>query len=64
MVPNPTAYCNSGATAVAVATSPHTGGINVGMGDGSVRLVTQGISGVTWWYAITPTGGEVLGPDW
>jgi prepilin-type N-terminal cleavage/methylation domain-containing protein/prepilin-type processing-associated H-X9-DG protein len=47
-----------------VATSPHTGGINVGLGDGSVRFVSQGISGATWWFAMTPNGGEVLGPDW
>jgi prepilin-type N-terminal cleavage/methylation domain-containing protein len=44
--------------------SPHTGGIMAGMGDGSVRLVTQGISPLTWWKAVTPSGGEVLGPDW
>jgi prepilin-type N-terminal cleavage/methylation domain-containing protein/prepilin-type processing-associated H-X9-DG protein len=47
-----------------VAESYHTGGINVGMGDGSVRLVAQGLSPITWWYALTPIGGEVLGPDW
>jgi prepilin-type processing-associated H-X9-DG protein len=46
------------------ATSPHTGGINAGMGDGSVRFVAQGISGNTWYWACTPQGGEVLGPDW
>jgi prepilin-type N-terminal cleavage/methylation domain-containing protein/prepilin-type processing-associated H-X9-DG protein len=46
------------------ATSPHTGGINVGMGDGSVRFVAQGISGTTWYHACTPQGGEVLGSDW
>ena len=45
-------------------TSPHTAGINVGLGDGSVRFVSQGISGTTWWYALTPAGGEVLGSDW
>jgi len=44
--------------------SPHTGGINVGLGDGSVRFVAQGISPATWWYAITPAGSEVMGPDW
>jgi prepilin-type N-terminal cleavage/methylation domain-containing protein len=44
--------------------SPHTAGINVGLGDGSVRFVTQGISGTTWWAAVTPTGGEVLASDW
>jgi prepilin-type N-terminal cleavage/methylation domain-containing protein/prepilin-type processing-associated H-X9-DG protein len=46
------------------ANSPHTGGINVGLGDGSVRFVSQGISGSTWWFALTPAGGEVLGTDW
>jgi prepilin-type N-terminal cleavage/methylation domain-containing protein/prepilin-type processing-associated H-X9-DG protein len=46
------------------AVSPHTGGINVGMGDGSVRLVSQGISPTTWYAACTPSSGEVLGPDW
>jgi prepilin-type N-terminal cleavage/methylation domain-containing protein len=47
-----------------VATSPHTAGINVGLGDGSVRFVARSISGNTWWHALTPSGGEVLGPDW
>jgi prepilin-type N-terminal cleavage/methylation domain-containing protein len=51
------------------ANSPHTAGINVALGDGSVRFVTQGISPATWWYALTPGsgpagGGEVLGSDW
>jgi prepilin-type processing-associated H-X9-DG protein len=46
------------------ATSPHTGGINVAMGDGSTRFVAQGISGITWLYACTPANGEVLGSDW
>jgi prepilin-type N-terminal cleavage/methylation domain-containing protein/prepilin-type processing-associated H-X9-DG protein len=47
-----------------VATSPHTNGINVGLGDGSVRFVAQSINANTWWHALTPDGGEVLGPDW
>jgi prepilin-type N-terminal cleavage/methylation domain-containing protein len=46
------------------ANSPHTGGIQVGLGDGSVRFVAQGISATTWWYALTPNYGEVLGSDW
>jgi prepilin-type N-terminal cleavage/methylation domain-containing protein/prepilin-type processing-associated H-X9-DG protein len=46
------------------ATSPHTGGINVGMADGSVHLVSQGISGITWYYACNPQDGIPLGPDW
>jgi prepilin-type N-terminal cleavage/methylation domain-containing protein len=47
-----------------VAIGLHTGGIMVAMGDGSVRLVSTGVSGNTWWYAVTPAGGEVLGNDW
>jgi prepilin-type N-terminal cleavage/methylation domain-containing protein/prepilin-type processing-associated H-X9-DG protein len=44
--------------------SYHTGGINVSMGDGSVRFVPQGISLNTWLYALTPANGDILGPDW
>jgi len=46
------------------ANSPHTAGINAGMGDGSVRFVAQGVSASTWWFALTPNGGDVLGSDW
>jgi prepilin-type N-terminal cleavage/methylation domain-containing protein len=46
------------------ATSPHANGINVGLGDGSVHYVAQSISPNTWWFALTPAGDEVLGPDW
>jgi prepilin-type N-terminal cleavage/methylation domain-containing protein len=46
------------------AVSPHTSGINAALGDGSVRFVSQGISGFTWLAASTPAGGEVLGSDW
>jgi prepilin-type processing-associated H-X9-DG protein len=42
----------------------HTGGMQVGLADGSVRFVSAGIGGETWWAACTPAGGEVLGPDW
>lgn len=42
----------------------HTGGIMAGLCDGSVRLVAQGMSPATWWWAATPNGNEVLGPDW
>jgi len=46
------------------ANAPHTGALVAGLGDGSVRTVSPGISGDTWWAACTPNGGEVLGPDW
>jgi prepilin-type N-terminal cleavage/methylation domain-containing protein len=42
----------------------HTGGMLVGLADGSVRFLSAGIRGDTWWAACTPAGGEVLGPDW
>ncbi len=42
----------------------HTGGLLVGLGDGSVRSVSSGVSTGTWWAALTPNGGEVLGSDW
>jgi prepilin-type N-terminal cleavage/methylation domain-containing protein len=46
------------------AQSSHTGGIPVGMADGSVRFVSQGVSTTTWYYAATPAGGETLPSDW
>jgi prepilin-type N-terminal cleavage/methylation domain-containing protein len=42
----------------------HTGGMEVGLADGSVRFLSAAISGDTWWAACTPAGGEVLGSDW
>jgi hypothetical protein len=47
-----------------VASSPHTGVVTVAMVDGSTRTVSEGISPVTWWAAITPNGGDFLGGDW
>jgi prepilin-type processing-associated H-X9-DG protein len=44
--------------------SPHAGGINVGMGDGSARFVSANLSWQTWRAATTPNGGEILGADW
>jgi hypothetical protein len=55
----PTTNCH-----IFLASSPHTAGMNVGLGDGSVRFLSQGISGNTWWFACTPAGGETLGSDW
>jgi prepilin-type N-terminal cleavage/methylation domain-containing protein len=46
------------------ASTPHAGGIQVGLADGSVRTLAPSISGETWWAAVTPAGGEVLGSDW
>jgi prepilin-type N-terminal cleavage/methylation domain-containing protein/prepilin-type processing-associated H-X9-DG protein len=44
--------------------SPHTGGMNVGLGDGSVRFLPTSISATTWGYAIDPKDGQTLGADW
>jgi prepilin-type N-terminal cleavage/methylation domain-containing protein/prepilin-type processing-associated H-X9-DG protein len=46
------------------AASPHTGGMNVALGDGSVRFLASSISGTTWWLAITPNDGIPLPSDW
>jgi prepilin-type N-terminal cleavage/methylation domain-containing protein len=46
------------------AATAHPGGIVVGMADGSVRTLSPNMSGATWWSAVTPSGGEVLGADW
>jgi prepilin-type N-terminal cleavage/methylation domain-containing protein/prepilin-type processing-associated H-X9-DG protein len=54
----------TGACNYSVTQSGHTGGMNVGLGDGSVRFLNGGLSGNTWWSACTPQGGEVLGSDW
>jgi prepilin-type N-terminal cleavage/methylation domain-containing protein len=40
------------------------GGILVALGDGSVRTVSPGISGLTWRNAVLPKDGQVLGSDW
>jgi hypothetical protein len=46
------------------ASTAHPGGIQVGLADGSVHTLSRGVSGDTWWAAVTPAGGEVLGSDW
>lgn len=47
-----------------VASGFHSGGIVVGLGDGSVKFVRQGMNAQTWWNALTANGGEVLANDW
>jgi prepilin-type N-terminal cleavage/methylation domain-containing protein len=46
------------------ASTGHTAGMNVGLGDGSVRFLSSAINPTTWWDACTPAGGEVLPSDW
>jgi len=44
--------------------SGHTGGMVVTMGDGSVRVVSPGISANTWFTVNQPADGLVPGSDW
>jgi len=47
-----------------VAATAHSGGMQVGLCDGSVRSLSTGITPNTWWSACTPRGGDILGSDW
>jgi prepilin-type processing-associated H-X9-DG protein len=44
--------------------SSHTNGMNVGLGDGSVRVVAASISASTWANACNPQDGNPVGSDW
>lgn len=46
-----------------MASSPHAGGIQIALADGSVRFLSASITMYTWWYLCTPAGGEVLSSD-
>jgi prepilin-type N-terminal cleavage/methylation domain-containing protein/prepilin-type processing-associated H-X9-DG protein len=46
------------------ARSLHTGGVNVTLGDGSVRFIGNTVSLATWRGLATRKGGEVLGSDY
>jgi prepilin-type N-terminal cleavage/methylation domain-containing protein/prepilin-type processing-associated H-X9-DG protein len=55
---NPTNICSI------LAVSGHSRGINVAMGDGSVRFLSESVSGATWAAACTRDAEDTLGPDW
>jgi prepilin-type N-terminal cleavage/methylation domain-containing protein len=44
--------------------TPYSGGIVVGLGDGSVRIVSSSVSQYSWQLAITPADGAVLDSSW
>ena len=46
------------------AQSPHPASMSVCLADGTVRQVSSSISPNTWWFVLTPTGGEPIGTDW
>ncbi len=45
------------------ASSFHSGGVNMAMGDGSVKFIKNTTSLPTWWALGTRAGGEVLSAD-
>jgi prepilin-type N-terminal cleavage/methylation domain-containing protein len=47
-----------------ITQSGHTAVMNVGLGDGSVRQVSNGLSLTTWVLACIPNDGTPLGSDW
>jgi prepilin-type N-terminal cleavage/methylation domain-containing protein len=44
--------------------SSHTGGLNVSLGDGSVRFISSGVNRLTFNLALVPNDGVPLGSDW
>jgi prepilin-type N-terminal cleavage/methylation domain-containing protein len=46
------------------ANTPHTGGMQTGLADGSVRNLGPGVSLATYRAACNPNDGAVLGSDW
>lgn len=47
-----------------IASSAHTAGMNVALGDGSVRFISQGMSTFTFWLACQPNDGLPMPSDW
>jgi prepilin-type N-terminal cleavage/methylation domain-containing protein len=47
-----------------ISQTPHTGGMQACLGDGSVRSISSSISATTWIRACDPRDGQPLGSDW
>jgi prepilin-type N-terminal cleavage/methylation domain-containing protein len=47
-----------------IAQGPHPSGMLAALCHGSLRPLAGGMAETTYWAAVTPAGGEVLGPDW
>ncbi len=58
---DPTDWC--GTMCSAAPTSNHSGGVNVGFADGSVKFIKNSIGLQTWWALGTRNQGEVVGSD-
>ena len=46
------------------ASSGHTAGMLICLGDASAHVLPTSMSALTFWYACTPAGGEPLPNDW
>jgi prepilin-type N-terminal cleavage/methylation domain-containing protein len=60
----PRPYLGAGGCKPGIASTGHTGGIMACLGDGSVRLCSQGMSPNTWWQAVVPDEGQPPPADW
>ncbi|WP_165075584.1 DUF1559 family PulG-like putative transporter [Paludisphaera rhizosphaerae] len=45
------------------ASSYHSGGVNAGFLDGSVKFIKNSVSSPTWWAIATKSGGEIVSSD-
>jgi prepilin-type N-terminal cleavage/methylation domain-containing protein/prepilin-type processing-associated H-X9-DG protein len=62
----PWAFCSNAAIGdaeIVTANSNHPGGVNVLLGDGSVRFIKDSINQATWWALGTRASGEVISSD-
>jgi prepilin-type N-terminal cleavage/methylation domain-containing protein len=60
----PRPWLGAGGCKPGIASTGHTGGIMTCLGDGSVRLCSQGMSPNTWWQAVVPDDGQPPPADW
>jgi prepilin-type N-terminal cleavage/methylation domain-containing protein/prepilin-type processing-associated H-X9-DG protein len=55
--------CGADAAQISNATSFHPGGVNICMGDGSVRFIKDTVNQNTWWALGTRAGNETVSSD-
>ena len=56
-------WISIGPLSSATATSNHSGGVNVGFSDGSVRFIKDSVNLVAWWALGSRGNGEVVSSD-
>ena len=52
--------CIYGGAQVQFARSRHSGGVNIGLGDGSIRFIRDTLDAPTWLALGSASGGEVI----